>query len=254
MSKKLSYLIFAILSMLSVYIMLSCVLSLLKYDSDFSLDFFIFKINNPIIFSSLFVLNILFGFIAFSLIENNKVENSKAFKNEDEILAENEEKITTEIKNKYADKIKDLILKIENTLSKEIKGSKIEKSLWSVCKELEISVAMAYSNNQDKNGFELSATYAFVGDQSNINFIEPGVGVNGQAIQNKEPIFIKDLPNGFIKIVSGLGEVSPDYLLIIPILHQNEVSYLIELAGLGNLNTDEVKSVVEIVNSIFSKL
>jgi hypothetical protein len=48
--------------------------------------------------------------------------------------------------------------------------------------------------------------------------------------------------------------VTPDFLMIIPIVKENKVIYLVELAGLGKYNTEEVKTVVEIVNFTFSKI
>jgi hypothetical protein len=197
---------------------------------------------------------IIFGYIALSNTYEEKSSINATEKIEIDSPAENIEKINKEIENKLINHKSEIINQIESEISNDKNIKLLEKYLWAVCKALNMSVGLVYESNEENTFFKLEGTYAFFGDLSLIEKIEKGIGVNGQAIQSKEPVYIKELPKDYVKIVSGLGEVTPDFLMIIPIAKENKVIYLVELAGLGKYNTEEVKTVVEIVNFTFSKI
>jgi signal transduction histidine kinase/CheY-like chemotaxis protein/HAMP domain-containing protein len=58
-----------------------------------------------------------------------------------------------------------------------------------------------------------------------------GQSLIGQVAKSKRPIVIDNLPNEYVKINSGLGEAGPANLAILPILFEDEVLGVIELAS-----------------------
>ncbi|GAA4639138.1 HAMP domain-containing protein [Actinoallomurus vinaceus] len=58
-----------------------------------------------------------------------------------------------------------------------------------------------------------------------------GDSLVGQAAVQHKPILIHDLPPGYIKIGTGLGQASPVNLIVLPILFENRVLGAIELAS-----------------------
>lgn len=60
--------------------------------------------------------------------------------------------------------------------------------------------------------------------------IEPGQGLIGQAYLEKQPIFIKEVPKDYVRITSGLGDAPPRSILISPLMLNDEVFGILEMA------------------------
>ncbi|MGA2828561.1 MAG: HAMP domain-containing protein [Streptosporangiaceae bacterium] len=58
-----------------------------------------------------------------------------------------------------------------------------------------------------------------------------GQSLIGQVAKSKRSIIVADLPDGYVKITSGLGEASPSNLAVLPILFEGRVLGVIELAS-----------------------
>jgi signal transduction histidine kinase/HAMP domain-containing protein/CheY-like chemotaxis protein len=58
-----------------------------------------------------------------------------------------------------------------------------------------------------------------------------GQSLIGQAARSKRSIVVGDLPEGYVKISSGLGEAPPANLAVLPILFEDQVLGVIELAS-----------------------
>ncbi|MCO5975079.1 HAMP domain-containing protein [Actinoallomurus soli] len=58
-----------------------------------------------------------------------------------------------------------------------------------------------------------------------------GDGLVGQAALEHKPIFVHDLPAGYITVGTGLGQASPLNLIVLPILFESRVLGAIELAS-----------------------
>ncbi|MDQ3630261.1 MAG: HAMP domain-containing protein [Actinomycetota bacterium] len=59
-----------------------------------------------------------------------------------------------------------------------------------------------------------------------------GEGLVGQAAMEAKPIRLTDVPAGYITVGSGLGEASPATLLVMPIMFEEQVLGVLELAAL----------------------
>jgi signal transduction histidine kinase/DNA-binding response OmpR family regulator len=73
--------------------------------------------------------------------------------------------------------------------------------------------------------------YAYSKSQGDEKIIEFGEGLVGQAALEKKPILIEDIPAGYFKISSDLGEAAPRSLLLCPILYEGQVNGVIELGS-----------------------
>ena len=58
-----------------------------------------------------------------------------------------------------------------------------------------------------------------------------GQSLIGQVAKSKRSIVVADLPEGYVKISSGLGEASPSSLAVLPILFEDQALGVIELAA-----------------------
>jgi CheY-like chemotaxis protein/signal transduction histidine kinase len=74
-------------------------------------------------------------------------------------------------------------------------------------------------------------TYAGLGDILTRDYFDIGEGLVGQSALDKKPIFINEVPDQYLSIQSGLGDASPISLMIYPILFEDEILGVVELAS-----------------------
>jgi signal transduction histidine kinase/CheY-like chemotaxis protein/HAMP domain-containing protein len=79
----------------------------------------------------------------------------------------------------------------------------------------------------------LAASYGYTPRRSEMSsrFVI-GEGLVGQAALDKKTIAISDAPPGYIRVGSGLGEATPADILVMPVLFEDQVLGVIELASI----------------------
>jgi signal transduction histidine kinase/CheY-like chemotaxis protein/HAMP domain-containing protein len=89
--------------------------------------------------------------------------------------------------------------------------------------------------DHDETGreYELSlmASYGYTKKDGLTPRFKPGDGLVGQAAREKKPIRIADPPADYIRIASGLGDSAPRDVIVIPVLFEEQVVAVIELAS-----------------------
>jgi len=142
---------------------------------------------------------------------------------------------------------------------KEDQKAAMDAGLNAVCKQLEAGQGAIYIVNEteEKRTVELQGGYALnIGESTTISY-EFGEGLIGQAAVSGRALYVDDVPEGYIKIVSGLGSASPKYLLIVPMKHNNAVLGVIEIASFTPISEDSRKYTEEagqlIANQITNK-
>lgn len=81
-----------------------------------------------------------------------------------------------------------------------------------------------------------------------------GEGLVGQAWQEKDTIFVTEVPEEYITITSGLGDANPTCILIVPLLVNEEVYGAIEMASFRVFEDYEVDFLKRIAESIASTI
>ncbi len=109
-------------------------------------------------------------------------------------------------------------------------------------------------DNKDDIFFELTAGYAYNIRKILKKKVQPGVGLIGRCILESESIYISNLPEDYINITSGLGEKSPQYLLIVPFKFNNEIYAVAEIASFNAIEPYKQQFVEEVGNSIASTI
>jgi methyl-accepting chemotaxis protein len=128
--------------------------------------------------------------------------------------------------------------------------------LSAVCKTIEAGQGALYESKEEegKRKVVLSSGYALNLGESALIEYEFGEGLIGQAAAGSRALYVDDIPEGYIKIISGLGSASPRYLYIVPIKNENEVKGIIEIASFNNFSDDEKKFVEAAADLLAKKL
>jgi signal transduction histidine kinase/CheY-like chemotaxis protein len=78
--------------------------------------------------------------------------------------------------------------------------------------------------------FTRIATYGFM--KGGLTRFAAGEGLGGQAAVERTPILITDAPANYLKVGSGLGEAAPVSVAVLPILFEDQVLGVLEIASL----------------------
>lgn len=138
-------------------------------------------------------------------------------------------------RNKVLEGFQNKILKGERGLNEVIRGSEnIEKLshriISYVCMQIDANVGILYIVDGDQ--IKMTGTYAFKVNKNFKHSFLAGEGLVGEAVLDKQTFVIAKVPQNYFKISSGLGEISPKIITIVPILIENEVVAVLELGSL----------------------
>jgi len=111
-------------------------------------------------------------------------------------------------------------------------------------------------NDDDENDkhIEMAAAYAYNRKKFLEKRIEMGVGLVGRAVQEAETIYITDIPDNYITINSGLGDENPKSILIVPLVLNDNVYGVIEMASFKEFEKYQIEFVEKVGENIASTL
>ncbi|MDX2196678.1 MAG: GAF domain-containing protein [Cytophagales bacterium] len=83
----------------------------------------------------------------------------------------------------------------------------------------------------DEKVLKLVSAYAYSRKKYIEKSIKPGDGLVGQCYLERDKIFMTQVPDNYIEITSGLGESNPRCILLVPLINNDKVEGIIELAS-----------------------
>ena len=107
---------------------------------------------------------------------------------------------------------------------------------------------------EDKSFLEVCGSFAFDREKFIHRSFRFGEGLPGRAALEREAIYITDLPPDYMKIRSGLGEDVPSSVLLVPVMLDNNVLGVIELASLGEIPSHQVDFVCKLAEALATTL
>lgn len=131
-----------------------------------------------------------------------------------------------------------------------------ENILQNIAKETGIVQGLVFVLNDADRLFHVSGQYAYYSEEQPGSF-PLGETLSGQVAKNRKLLNVKEMPDGYITILSGLGKSAPRHLLIAPIVYNNESIGVMELASFKPFGENEetlVRGVCESVANMLNEL
>ena len=164
-------------------------------------------------------------------------QKEKERKEQEKIDKELKRRREAEIKKTIAEKVEEMTTDTEQITDPE---KYFDQLLINLSKAIAIVQGVAYTLNRQTQTYSMVSTYAFYTTDTSRTFAI-GEGIPGQVAKDKKLLFINDVPEGYIKIVSGLGSSSPKYMGVIPIIHGDETIALLEISTFEKPEVDLVE-------------
>lgn len=140
--------------------------------------------------------------------------------------------------------------KLVDQLSETSDPVKLATNLLSqLAKELNIVQGIVYKFDEEISKYKVISTYAYYGEETPKDF-EIGEGLTGQTARDQKSMLIKELPDGYTKIISGLGSRIPSFVLISPLVHEEKTTAIVELAFFTELEDDKIKRFEGVLNKL----
>jgi len=102
----------------------------------------------------------------------------------------------------------------------------------------------------DEKTLRLAATYAYKERKHLSKEFHLGEGLVGQAAIEKQRILITNVPDDYVQINSGLGESRPLNIAVLPIVFENEVRAVMELASFNRFSDTYLSFLDQLTESI----
>ncbi|MDH4274594.1 MAG: protoglobin domain-containing protein, partial [Gammaproteobacteria bacterium] len=114
-----------------------------------------------------------------------------------------------------------------------------QRVLDRLCVFLNAAVGRIYA--KEINGFRRMANYADILPSDIAPTYPIGHGLVGQVAKNGSPLMQDDVPAGYMRITSGLGESAPCSLCLFPFSYNDEVILVVEIGGFKPVTKEQLE-------------
>jgi len=111
--------------------------------------------------------------------------------------------------------------------------------LTELAPQLKFGHGAFYAYPDSNNGLNLLGSYGICSERIQNKSFALGDGLVGQCARDLSPISLVNPPADYIKIGSGLGDTIPQFVLLLPVLHNGKLKGVLELAALQKFSEHE---------------
>ena len=130
----------------------------------------------------------------------------------------------------------------------------IIKNLVQYTNSIQGGIYMVDDTDPNNVSIEMSACYAYDRRKYLNRSIKPNEGLVGRCYIERKTIFMRDIPQDYMKITSGLGQTNPSNLIIVPLLASNDMVGIIEMASMTAYEQYQRDFIEHIANTIAGTL
>jgi PAS domain S-box-containing protein len=114
--------------------------------------------------------------------------------------------------------------------------------------------AMIIVADAQKQELELVAAYAYDKKKYINRRINFGEGLAGQCVLERQTIHLREVPEDYVQITSGLGHSLPRTIILVPLLTDQSVFGVLELASFKAFDAHEIAFIEKVAESIASTI
>jgi CheY-like chemotaxis protein/HAMP domain-containing protein len=134
-----------------------------------------------------------------------------------------------------------------------------QRDLETVCRQILSEMAplvgaqqglfYSYDEGADNPTLRLLSTYAATRESCPAE-VTPGDGLVGQCALDRKPVVVEGAPGGYFTIQSGLGEAHASNIVVLPVLFENQMKGVLELASFNRFNDVHINFLEQLTESI----
>ncbi|WP_438433131.1 HAMP domain-containing protein [Gorillibacterium sp. sgz500922] len=142
-------------------------------------------------------------------------------------------------------------------LSRMLQG---QRDVYAVCRMilselaplLTVQHGVFFMNEQESGEpvLKLFASYGFQQRKHLANAFRPGEGLVGQCLLEKQRILLTDVPGDYVTINSGLGEATPLNIALLPIIFEEQVLAVLEIASFRRFSEIDLALLDQLADTI----
>jgi CheY-like chemotaxis protein/signal transduction histidine kinase/HAMP domain-containing protein len=157
-------------------------------------------------------------------------------------------------KNKEQDWLKTNLARFSSMLQGQRETTTVANLILSELAPLvDAQQGVFYVNQPNEEGdrvMKLLGGYAYTARKNLANEFKPGEGLVGQCVLEKKRILLTNVPDDYIVVSSGLGEAEPLNIVVLPVLFEEEVKAVIELASFNRFSETHIGFLDQLTESI----
>ncbi len=131
-----------------------------------------------------------------------------------------------------------------------------DKAISQLVKYINLNQGALFINESDNEGdyLYLASCYAYNRKKHHNTRIKPGEDLVGQCFIEKDSIFLTDVPENYINITSGLGEATARNIFMVPLIFNQQVFGVLEVASFNILEPYEKEFIEKIAENLASAI
>jgi PAS domain S-box-containing protein len=236
-------------------------------DTSFITEGILFQLNYVVSVLLLFIIVFMLAYINYraelksqNLIENNKKQTQELHESEDILKKNLEEVQKAQEEEKNRAWVTEGLGRINNLTRQHDNPAQLSKEVISeIVKYVEGNQGAIYlveKGEEDEEPYmEMKVAFAFGRKKVIKDKVRPGEGLIGQCYLEKDMIYLTDVPDDFVRIKSGLGDAPPKNIVIMPLMTNEKIEGILEVASfqvLPDYKVDYLKKLGESLATSFS--
>jgi len=238
-----------------------------KVDISFITSGFLFELNYIISIVLIYIIVFMLAFINYRselksqrLIENNEQQTKELHESENELKNNLDEVQKAQEEEKNRAWVTEGLGRINNLTRQYDNPAELSKEVISeIVKYVEANQGAIYlvekEEENDDTYMEMKAAFAFGRRKMMKDKVRPGEGLIGQCYLEQDMIYLTEVPDDFVRIKSGLGDAPPKNIVIMPLMTNEKIEGILEVASfqvLPDYKVDYLKKLGESLATSFS--